>query len=178
MNKRNRTQLVLGVLLVLMGAFFIAQRQVPAFQEWVEPFTVWPMNIVAIGGGLLVLGLLLGAPGMAVPAAIVSGIGGILYYQNTTGDWASWSYMWALIPGFVGVGSLLAGLLGEGRGALRSGVNLIVISAVMFLVFGAAFGGLDILGDYGVGVLLAMLGLFIIGRGLVGSRRSSKSGEE
>jgi vacuolar-type H+-ATPase subunit I/STV1 len=42
----------------------------------------------------------------------------------------------------------------------------------MFLIFGAAFGGLDILGDYGVGVILTLLGLFIIGRGLVGSRRN------
>ena len=41
---------------------------------------------------------------MAVPACIVAGIGGILYYQNMTGDWASWAYAWTLIPGFVGVG--------------------------------------------------------------------------
>lgn len=172
MNKRNRTQLALGLLLVLLGVFFVVERQVPAVSEWVAPLTTFPINIIAIGGGILLLGLLVGAPGLAVPAAIVAGIGGILYYQTITGDFSTWSYMWTLIPGFIGVGSLLAGLLGEGRRSLQSGVNLIVISAVMFLIFGAAFGGLDILGDYGVGVILALLGLFIIGRGLVGSRRS------
>ncbi|MEJ5223029.1 MAG: hypothetical protein WHV44_01135 [Anaerolineales bacterium] len=172
MNKRNRTQLALGLLLVLLGVFFVVERQVPAVREWIAPLTTFPVNIIAIGGGILVLGLLVGAPGLAVPASIVAGIGGILYYQTITEDFTSWSYMWTLIPGFVGVGSLLAGLLGDGRRAMQSGLNLIVISAVMFLIFGAAFGGLDILGDYGVGVILALLGLFIIGRGLVGSHRS------
>lgn len=174
MKKRNRTQLALGLLLVLLGVFFIVERQVPAVGEWIAPLTTFPINIIAIGGGILVLGLLVGAPGLAVPAAIASGIGGILYYQTLTDDFTTWSYMWTLIPGFVGVGSLLAGLLGDGRRAMQSGLNLIVISAVMFLIFGAAFGGLNILGDYGVGVILALLGLFIIGRGLVGSRRKSE----
>ncbi len=174
MNKRNRTQLALGLLLVLLGVFFVVERQVPAVSAWLAPLSVFPVNIIAIGGGILVLGLLVGAPGLAVPAAIVSGIGGILYYQTVTGDFTTWSYMWTLIPGFVGVGSILAGLLGDGRRAVGSGVNLIVISTVMFLIFGAAFGGLDILGDYGVGIILALLGLFIIGRGLMGSRRTRR----
>ena len=73
-----------------------------------------------------------GAPGMAVPAAIVAGIGGILYYQYATKNYASWSYMWTLIPGFVGVGLILAGLLGEyTRHNIGRGLNLIVISAVI-----------------------------------------------
>ena len=42
--------------------------------------------------------LLTGQPGMLVPACIVGGIGGMLYWQNLTGDWASWSYSWSLIP--------------------------------------------------------------------------------
>ena len=63
----------------------------------------WPLIVVAVGAGLLVLGLLVGAPEMAIPAVIVGGIGGILYYQNLSGNWASWSYLWTLIPGFSGL---------------------------------------------------------------------------
>ncbi len=39
-----------------------------------------------------------------MPSIIVGGIGGILAYQDYTGHWESWSYLWTLIPGFVGLG--------------------------------------------------------------------------
>ncbi len=60
---------------------------------------------------LALLGLLFWVPGMIVPAAIVAGVGGLLYWQNATGNWASWAYSWALIPGFSRVGTLLSSLL-------------------------------------------------------------------
>jgi hypothetical protein len=123
-----------------------------------------------IGAGLLIflIGLLTGAPGMSVPASIVAGIGGILYYQYVTDDYGSWSYMWTLIPGFVGVGTVLTGLLGENtRYNLSRGLNLVVISVVMFLVFATFFGGISILGDYGVAVVLILLGVYILIRGFV-----------
>jgi hypothetical protein len=126
-----------------------------------------------IGAGLLIflIGLLTGAPGMSVPAAIVAGIGGILFYQNATNNFASWSYMWTLIPGFVGIGLILAGLLGEyTRHNLSRGLNLIVISAVMFLIFGALFGGLGILGSNGPAILLIALGIYILLRGFLRNR--------
>jgi hypothetical protein len=131
-----------------------------------------------VGALLLVLGLILGAPGLAVPAAIVAGIGGILYYQDLTGDWDSWAYMWTLIPGFVGVGVLLQGLLGEDtRRNLRHGLNLMVISAVLFLVFSAFLGGWNLLGNFGPAILLILLGLWVLGSGLYRSIRSSNKEE-
>ena len=74
----------------------------------------------------------------------------------------SWSYAWTLIPGFVGVGSILAGLLGDNRNrSIRDGLNLLVISAVLFLIFGSFLGGLDLLGDYWP-VLLILLGVWLL----------------
>jgi hypothetical protein len=174
MERRNRSQLALGILLLLFGAGMIAIRQVPELQTWINSYYDWPMGVIGAGAVIFVIGLLVGAPGMAVPASIVAGIGGILYYQNATGDWGSWSYMWSLIPGFVGVGSILAGLLGETtRTNLKSGLNLLVISAVLFLVFGSFLGGLDLLGEYGAAILLILLGVYVIARGLI---RSSRKG--
>jgi len=124
----------------------------------------------------LVLGLLTGAPGMAVPASIVAGIGGILYYQDMTSDYSSWSYMWALIPGFVGVGMMLAGLLGENtRRNLSHGLRNIVVSAVMFLVFGTLLGGLDIMGEYGAPIVVILLGVYILARGIWRSSRMEQN---
>ena len=111
--RQNRTNLVLGILLILFGGWLVVSRQVPAVQDWLDNNFTWPMWTIGAGLIIFFMGLLTGAPGMAIPASIVAGIGGILYYQNQTGDFGSWSYMWALIPGFVGVGTILAGLLGD-----------------------------------------------------------------
>ncbi|MBN1451889.1 MAG: hypothetical protein JW963_12805 [Anaerolineales bacterium] len=178
MRKQGRTQLALGVVLILLGAWFIAQRTFPEVAAIAERFSDWPFTVIGVGVLLLLLGLILGAPGLAVPAAIVSGIGGILYYQDLTGNWDSWSYMWTLIPGFVGVGVLLQGLLGENtRHNLRHGLNLMVVSAVLFLVFSAFLGGWDLLGNFGPAILLILLGLWVLGSGLYRSIRKSNREE-
>jgi hypothetical protein len=169
--RQNRSTLFLGILLILVGAWLVLSNQVPALRTWLDNNFAWPMWTIGAGLLIFLIGLLTGAPGMSVPAAIVAGIGGILFYQNATNNFASWSYMWTLIPGFVGVGLILAGLLGEyTRHNLSRGLNLIVISAVMFLIFGALFGGLGILGPNGPAILLIALGLYILLRGFLRNR--------
>ena len=167
MNKKGRSQLALGVILILLGAWFLADKSIPAFHSFFDKYTEWPVNMLLIGGAIFILGLVLGQPGMSVPAAIVAGLGGIFYYQNATGNFASWSYMWALIPGFIGVGTIVAGLLGENTAQnLKHGLNMVVISAVLFLVFSSFFGGWELLGNYGPSILLILLGLWVLGSGL------------
>ena len=167
MNKKGRSQLALGVILILLGAWFLADKSIPAFHSFFDKYTEWPVNMLLIGGVIFILGLVLGQPGMSVPAAIVAGLGGIFYYQDATGDFASWSYMWALIPGFIGVGTIVAGLLGDNTAQnLKHGLNMMVISAVLFLVFSSFFGGWELLGNYGPSILLILLGLWVLGSGL------------
>ena len=171
MGKQGRTQLVLGVLLILLGVWFVAVRQVPALKAWTSLQFEWPFYVVGVGAVILLIGLLTGAPAMAIPACIVAGIGGILYYQNRFNDWESWSFLWTLIPGFVGVGTILTGILGEDtRHNLGRGINLMVISAVLFLVFAAIMQRLNFLGPWGPPALLILLGLYVIARGLLRSR--------
>ncbi len=171
MSRANRTQLALGIVLILLGLWFLAQRSIPQVAAFAARFSDWPFTVVGVGVLLLFLGLILGAPGLAVPAAVVAGIGGLFYYFEYLGDWSDW-YMWLLVPGFVGVGSILRGLLGEDtRSSLSHGLNLMVVSAVLFLVFSALFGGWNLLGNYGAALLLILLGLWVIGRGLYSSMR-------
>lgn len=170
--RQNRSTLILGVLLILIGIWLVVSRQVPALQQWLNIEFTWPMLTIGAGILIFVIGLLVGAPGMAVPASIVTGIGCILYWQNANNDFGAWSYMWTLIPGFVGVGLILTGLLGENTPRnLSSGLNLIVISVVLFLIFGTIFGGLAILGPYGPAILLIALGVYILVRGFLRPRR-------
>ena len=79
---------------------------------------------------------------------------GSFIIRTHSSDWESWSFLWTLIPGFVGVGTILAGLLGEDtRHNLGHGINLLVISAVMFVIFAAFFQRLNILGSLWAGAL-------------------------
>lgn len=173
---KNRSNLFLGILLIAIGAWLVVTRQIPSLQGFTENMT-GAMWTIAAGVLVLVIGLLTGAPGMAVPASIVAGIGGILFYQERVSDYSSWSYAWTLIPGFVGVGTILAGLLGENtRRNLASGLRTIAFSAVLFLVFGTFLGDLNFLGEYGVAILLILLGVFILARGFWRSGGRNETG--
>lgn len=173
MDKRRRSQIAGGLLLILLGAFWLAAQFIPEAQAWlarIDWSSGWPLIVVGVGAFLLVFGLAVGEPGMAVPACIVGGIGGLLFWQNLTGEWESWSYAWALIPGFVGAGTILAGLLGgNARGAIGGGLWLIFISLVLFVIFGSFLGGQRMLGDYWP-ALLIVAGLFLLVRALLRPR--------
>ncbi len=175
MNDRRRSQWVGGLVMVLLGAALLAVQLVPSLKHWIETSidwaNSWALVVVGVGVFLLILGLLLGAPGMAVPACIVGGIGGLLYWQTATGHWETWAYAWALIPGFAGVGGILAGLLGgNARQALRGGGWLVFISLVTFFIFAFFLGGPQVFREYWP-VLIIVLGLVLLVRGLVRFRK-------
>jgi len=170
MDRRQRSGLAGGILLILVGLVFLAFQIVPGLRTSLRVDVTWPLIVVAVGVGLLLIGMMTGAPGMAVPAMIVGGIGGILYWQNMTGQWMTWSYAWALIPGFAGLGTILAAALGEGGWrAVSRGAETVLVSLVMFAVFGSLFGGWALFGPFWP-VLLIVLGLVTLIRALVRQR--------
>lgn len=159
---RTRSSFVSGILLILIGGYALAAQFIPALKFWENLALPWPIWVVGSGGLLFVLGLILAAPGMAVPASIVGGVGAILWYQNATGDWQSWVYLWTLIPGFVGVGTILAGVLeGKTRQSLRSGGWLIVVSLGL-LAFFSVFFARGLLRTYWPVLLIAWGGWILI----------------
>ena len=166
MNQSQRSRLVVGILLILFGAWFLAVRLVPGLERLLPTQMAWPMIVVGVGAFLLVFGLLVGTPEMAIPACIVGGIGGILYWQNATGNWGSWAYLWTLIPGFSGAGMIIASLLGgRGENSVRHGLDTILSSLILFLIFATLMTGTRWLGIYtplvliGVGVIMLVRSL-------------------
>jgi len=158
-----------ALLLILAGVAALAIQFVPGWQAWVYGDRGWPLIVVGVGLLLLVIGLLAGAPGMAIPACITAGIGGILYWQNATGQWESWAYAWVLIPGFVGIGIILSGLLQGSLKELGAGAWLVFISLVLFAASGSFLGGVSVFGPYWPTLLIA-LGLVLLVRRLVWAR--------
>ena len=107
--------------------------------------------------------------GLAIPATIVTTNGLILLYQSLTGDWASWSYLWALEPLSVGVGLLMLYLLGNReRGVLVAAYIVGGIGLVFFIIFASAFGGLiRLIGP----MVLILVGILIL---ISGARRRAE----
>jgi hypothetical protein len=133
---------VLGAGLVIFGSlFFLVQvggLGVPAV-SWRY---LWPLFII-VPGLLLFLGALQGGPGaagLAVPASIVTMVGLILLYQNTTHNWHSWAYAWALIaPTAVGIGRMIQGSLAGQPTVSEQGRRLVNVGLLLFLGFAVFF---------------------------------------
>ena len=164
MSRERRSDLVFGIILLLIGGWLLAAQfnLLPGLDRIMNVQYQWPFIVIGVGVFLFLLGLLLHAPGMSVAACIVGGIGAILYWTNATGNWGDWSYLWTLIPGFVGAGVIVSMLLGgRERGGFREGLRLILISAILFVVFGLFFSGQSYFIRYWP-VLIILIGILII----------------
>lgn len=164
--KRNNG-IVLGIILIILGLLFLAREIAPQyFQFW-----DWPIIIIGLGGIFLLWAILSGTGGLAVPGSILAGIGGIFYYQNLTGDWESWAYIWALIPGFVGVGIIISGIIDRNyKEAFTGGLIMLLISGMLFFAFGSAFGLPQEVTMYWP-ALLILLGIVALVRALSSGKR-------
>lgn len=163
----KKRSIVGGLIMILIGVVFLVLNMFPSVAERLDMARLWPLVIVAVGVFFLLASLVTAAD-LAIPGSIMTGIGSILYYQNATGNWASWAYAWALIPGFVGVGMLISSLLsGEENVTQRSdGLRLLVISVLLFAVFGLFFNGLGRWGEYWP-ILLIVAGIWLLFRNRV-----------
>jgi hypothetical protein len=165
MNRKSA--IVGGVILILLGLLFLANEIFPnIFNFW-----SWPFILIAVGLVFLFWAIFSQTGGLAVPGMILSGLGAIFYYQTFTENWESWSYIWALIPGFIGLGVFLGGIIDKKfKEGLNSGLTLILISAILFFAFGSAFGL-----QHGIimywPVLLVALGVIALIRALTSKKK-------
>ncbi len=168
MEGRSKSAIVVGAVLIALGVFFLVTRFVPGV---VATFS-WPIIIIAVGVVFLVIALAAWTPGLMVPACVIGGIGGILYWQNMTGAWDTWSYAWALIPAFSGVGVFLNESM-EGRPlkGIVDGGWPVLIGLLLFFLFGSFLGRLPWLGPWWA-VVLIVIGVLVLLRPLVRRGRS------
>jgi len=169
-SRRKKSNSTAGLVLIVLGGVLLVLQVFPGLKAWFNFTFSWPMIIVFVALALLIIGLLTGEPNMAIPACIVGGIGGILYLQVTRVlTWQSWAYLWTLVPGFSGVGMLIAGLFNWKRKQIGEGLESILTSAVLFTIFGSVFG--DVFGRFPLKVylpfVLIALGVLMFIRALV-----------
>jgi hypothetical protein len=178
-NRSNSGALVGGSLLIAFGVLAALQQ---IFRDVFTWSLVWPI-VVIVFGGMFFAGMFAGGrgvSGLAVPGSIITGIGLLLFYQNLTGHWESWSYGWTLIVLFVGVGIYIMGLYAGDAGQKAAGKSVMRVGFILFVIFGAffelifsggsAFGMRNLLFP----ILLIVLGAYLIVTrlGLFNGRRS------
>jgi len=159
-------QFYLGLVLIITGGVFLADQFLPIR---IMHF-YWPLLIV-IFGLTFFLGMLTAGrrgAGLAIPGAVITTIGLLLFLQNTFNMWVTWSYAWALLVSATGLGMLIMNLYLKRVGLRRVAGLLIGIGLTLFVVFGVFFevildlSGADIASGLFLGGGLVLLGLFVI----------------
>jgi drug/metabolite transporter (DMT)-like permease len=180
MNKRNSGTLVAGAVLIAVGLLALFGQLFRGFQFWNY---LWPVIIIAFGA-LFFVGMFAGGKsmaGLAIPGSIIGGIGLMMLFQNLFHNWESWSYGWTVILILVGLGIFIMGLYTQDASRRHSGLNLMKVGAILFVIFGGFFE-LVIFGfgrrgiqQYIFPVLLVLLGIYLVvtRSGLLASRRSN-----
>lgn len=130
--------MVLGTALIVVGIGWFILRELA-----IDPFRAvadagWPYFVILPGVALLLVSLVRTPPrglGFAIAGSIVTTVGCVLLYQQTTGHWTSWAYAWALVgPGAAGLGMLVYALIFGQRDLLAPGARLVAIAAAIFAV--------------------------------------------
>ena len=175
-HRSNTGALVVGILLMAFGMLSLAGRFFQGF-NW---GLLWPFMIIGVGV-LFFAGMFAGGKqtaGLAIPGTIVSGIGLVLLFQNITRRWESASYFWTLIILFVGVGIYIMGAYSNDAGQKKSGVSVMKVGLILFIIFGSFFELLfSSFGNLTFPILLIVLGVYLIlsRSGLLGRRKDTAS---
>ena len=145
-------------------------------------FFLASLVIIIPGITLVVVGFLRVGAVATIPGGIVTMLGVVLAYCNSTGDWPFWAYGWSLVVPFgIGLGMYLQALRDRDQHALRSGRTLLFISLIIFLIgfvlFESILGisGRDYFGPVGkaaLPVLLILVGIILLVRSVQRSRHA------
>ncbi len=166
-NKRISGSLVGGIILIVLGILSLFGQIFRGF-----PFLsyLWPFIIIGFGG-LFFVGMLAGGKsmaGLAIPGAIISGLGLMMFIQNLTGYWESWAYSWTILLVLVGLGIFIMGLYTEDLHHRQAGLRVMKVGAILFIIFGGFFELiLNAFRPYGIQqylfpVLLVGLGVYLV----------------
>jgi hypothetical protein len=170
MRRTNRGSTYVAILLIGMGALFLAFNLIPGFAMGRD----WPVVFYILAAGFYLPPILWrdqvrSLSGLFIPASIMLALGLIFTYDVITHDWASWGYAWTLIIAGVGGGMALAGWSGH-WGSLPTWVGswMLLGSLAIFALFASIFG-LPVLKLAGP-ALLIIAGAFLITRGFRNNR--------
>jgi hypothetical protein len=162
-TKRNKSAIIGGSVLILLGLLAL-------LGQLFQGFDFWPFIIIGFGG-MFFVGMLLGGKsyaGLAIPGSIIAVNGIMLFLQNLTGRWESWSYGWTVTVISVGLGIFIMGAFNGNAHTRRSGLRVMEVGFVLLVIFGAFFemifasGNRHTLAQLVFPVALILLGVYLV----------------
>lgn len=140
--------LVGGLILVIVGTLFLVGRVL----DITLGAHAWPLWIIVPGLAMLTGSLFIpprGGVGLAIPGAIVTMVGLVLWVQESYGLYETWAYAWALVaPTGPGLGMLIYGLARGDRELVGDGLRMTLVGLGLFLGFALFFeGAIGLSGD-------------------------------
>jgi hypothetical protein len=170
----------LGVALLLIGILlFVGQLYDIGIGD-----VGWPAIIIGIGVVILALGLFVNREqGMVIGGTVVTTVGLVLLYQNSTGHWESWAYAWALVgPAASGLGMTMWGIrtadaseIRNGTWALLGGLGIFIVGFLFFEGVIGISGRRLPLPEWVLPAAVIAIGLVILARGVF-QRREADAG--
>ncbi len=143
---RDQRNTVGAFVLIGLGVLFLA-GQIFGVNFWSIAGFSWPVFVLI--PGVIFLALAFAGDrkmsGFVFPGAFITGTGAILWYQNATGNWQSWAYIWTLYPVFLGFALMFNGRRNGKEKEIATGRGFITYGMIAFLA-GAAFFELAIFG--------------------------------
>jgi hypothetical protein len=166
-TNRNTSGIVIGIVLVVIGVFALFGN---IFTSW-NMDNLWPLVIAGVGVVFFVV-MALGdqsRAGLAVPGSILVTVGLIMYWMNLTDTWESWAYCWALVMAASGAGVWISGIRSgradlkkSGLDALRGGLTLFLVFAIIMEFIFTVTRVHQRVNILSWAILLAVLGLFLL----------------
>ncbi len=166
-NRRNLGPLVGGILLIVFGALSLLGQIFQGMNFWGK---LWPFFVVGIGA-MFFVGMFIGGKsvsGLAIPGSIITTIGLMLFLQNLTDHFESWSYGWTVIIMSVGTGIYIMGWYAENEAQRAAGWQVFKVGAILFVIFGLFFE--SIFNSWGFSRFLFPVALILFGGYLILSR--------
>ncbi|NDJ78581.1 MAG: hypothetical protein GYB65_20205 [Chloroflexi bacterium] len=124
--KTNSGRGIFAILLIAVGVMALMGIEL-----------LWPLFIIVPGLFILSLVWVVRGPAavLAIPGCIITGTGLLLFAQNLTGYWESWSYAWTLYGVFIGMGFVIMGQRWNQKSFENLGQMFIKVSVVLFIGF-------------------------------------------
>ncbi len=144
-------ELVAGLMLLAIGILVLASGWIAdwfgslgAGDRWLA---YWPVLLIVLS--LFFIGpALIGRrqhrrlrAGMAIPGAVLLGVGAGLLYTSLDGRWSAWSSLWTVLPFSFGIGMYAAGWIADAPAFKWIGFGVAVGSVIAYLALATAFGG-------------------------------------
>ena len=165
---RSKSSLYIGLLIIALGIITLFAQVTRGMDMFGVPWGwggTWPLLVLWAGAAFLLPIAIWwerrrSIAGLVIPGTLLTTIGLILLFQNLTGRWGTWSFLWAMVPIAVGVALLVFYYLTDRpKGLLvAAGING-GMGLLMLMIFSGTFTLLGPLLMVVLGVVLVLAGL-------------------